>query len=89
MLASLKDILGEEDCTREEVLGSWHRRMEVDGIRSFRVKFFESVMERAEQVNSPKLDEGNEFKRNEIEGAKDEKGDPIAVTAVLRCETDS
>ena len=29
--------------------------------------------------NSPKLDEGNEFKRNEIEGAKDEKGDPIAL----------
>ncbi|KAF8343175.1 uncharacterized protein EI90DRAFT_3115693 [Cantharellus anzutake] len=87
MLASLKVILGEGNCARKDVLGSWHRRMEGEGRGAFRVKFFESVMERTKQLkksygvgsgNSPKLDDGNGFKRNK-EGKKGKKGGPITL----------
>ncbi|KAF8315078.1 uncharacterized protein EI90DRAFT_3294044 [Cantharellus anzutake] len=50
MLALLESILGDGNCTREEVLGRWHQGMEGKGIRNFRVKFFERVIERAKEL---------------------------------------
>ncbi|KAF8328823.1 uncharacterized protein EI90DRAFT_3063695 [Cantharellus anzutake] len=52
MLASLRKILDEENCTGAEILSRWHQRMEGDDIGNFRVEFFNVVMNRTKELRA-------------------------------------
>ncbi|KAF8331025.1 uncharacterized protein EI90DRAFT_2996148 [Cantharellus anzutake] len=80
MLASLEGILGEGNCTRKEVLGRWHQGMEGKGIRSFRVKFFERVIERAKELQKKYGVEPRKYPK--LDESKGEKGGPIALARI-------